>query len=103
MKRSIVALMMLASPAAAQMESIKLATDLGTVIGSEKLCGLTLKQDAIATYINENAPKDDMGFAQTLTMMVQGTEFNNTNLSASGKTAHCAAVTASARHFGFID
>jgi hypothetical protein len=99
----VMALLGTATTATAQMESFRLAGELGTVIGSETLCGLSLKQDAIASYIEANAPKSDMSFPQTLTMMIQGTEFNNSSLSGSAKTAHCAAVTLAARQFGFID
>ena len=104
MRYLILFVMTFAAPAAAQkFDAMQLAANLGTVIGSEATCGLTLKQEAITAFIEKNAPKDDMSFPQTLTMMTQGTEFNNQSLSASAKTAHCAAVTQSARHFGLID
>jgi len=89
-------------PAAAQMESMELAVELGTVLGSERICDLKYDQGAIQTWIEANAPADDMGFASTLSMMSQGIEMQNANLSPSRKTAHCAAVTKTARHFGFI-
>lgn len=92
-----------ATPAVAQIDTLRLASDLGTVIGSEALCGLSYDQAAIAAYIDANAPADDMGFAGTMTMMAQAAEMNNANLSPSARTAHCAAVAKSARHYGFID
>lgn len=91
-----------AQPAAAQMEEMMLATNIGSVIGSEKACGLTFDQAAIAAYVAANTPKGNLGFANTLTMMTQGTEFNLQSLSPSALTAHCAAITASATEMGFI-
>jgi len=103
MIRYLLPAMLLAQPATAQFETPKLATRLGTVIGSESYFGLTLQQDAIEACVRTNAPKDDKSFAQTLTMMIQGTEINLAQLSPSARTAHCAAVARSARDFGFID
>lgn len=103
MKRIALAVLLSASPAVAQMETTKLALDLGTVLGSEAFCDLSYKQDRIETFIAENAPASEMGFASTLSMMVQGTAMQNQSMSPSAKTAHCAAISQTARHFGFID
>lgn len=103
MRAFIIATLCAATPAAAQFESMKLASELGSVLGSEAFCGLAYKQDVIAAYIEANAPKDDMGFASNLSLMVQGNEAQNQSLSTSAKTAHCTAITQTARHFGFID
>lgn len=102
MRRYALIPLLIATPAVAQMQSLKLATDIGTVIGSEEYCGLKFDQQAISEYVTEHADKTDLGFASTLTMMVQGTEYNISTLSPSGKTAHCAAVKVAATSFGFL-
>ena len=103
MKRYALAAMLAATPAAAQLETMQLAVELGSVLGSESFCGLTYKQDRIAAFIAEKAPANDMGFAPNLAMMTQGADFQNQSMTPSAKTAHCAAITQTARHFGFID
>ncbi len=93
----------LAAPAAAQtMASMQSATELGTVIGSEQACGLTLDQAGIEAWIAANVAEDDMSFASTLNMMVQGTAFQIEEMTQSAKTAHCAAVKRSAGKMGLI-
>lgn len=84
------------------MDSMMIAGDLGTVLGSEKVCGLTYDQDAISVWIDNNTDASDMGFAGTLSMMTQGAEFQLRSLSESARTAHCRAVSRTAQHYGFI-
>ena len=109
MNRTLVTLLaagMLASPTAAQMSDIDMfqtANALGTIIGSETFCGLSYDQDAVAAYIASIVPPDRMDFASVLSAMVQGQGFNNQSLRGSAKTAHCASVDQTARHYGFIE
>lgn len=105
MRHLAIALSIFCLPAAAsaQMEAMKLASDLGSLIGSETFCGLSYNQAAIAAYIDAKAPKGDLGFAQNMSIMATGAEFMTQSMSPSAKTAHCAAITNSARHFGFIN
>ena len=79
-----------------------LASNLGTLIGSELFCGLTFDQSAIAAWIAANVPADRMDFTGTLRLMMMGEAGNQAGMTASAKTAHCTAVSQSARHLGFI-
>lgn len=85
-----------------QMESMSRAQELGTVLGSEIFCDLTLDQAGIEAWIAANVAPDDLSFASSLQMMTAGQEFQQKDMSASSKTAHCAAVRQSARTMGLI-
>lgn len=93
------------APAAAQsdLETMTLASNLGTVLGSEQFCGLTYDQGAIGRFIDERAPAGDMGFASFLQMSTSTQSFSNNEMSESARTAHCRAVANTARHYGFIE
>jgi hypothetical protein len=105
MKRTIICFAATFSAAAAfaqdDFESMRIATDLGSVLASEDMCGLTYDQAAIEAFIAEKVSADDMGFASTLHMMTEGTKFNMKDMSASAKTAHCAQIKRVAKSYGF--
>jgi len=104
---TIVAALVSASwPAAAQMsdlERLQVATDLGTVLGSEAACDLSYDHSAIAAFVEERVPADDMAFPSTLNMMAGGTEFEVQGMSQSLKTAHCTQIRRIAKSYGFIE
>lgn len=104
MKRTTVALFILLTSAmhGYAADSMSLALNLGTVLGSEKFCGLTFDQKAITAYIEKNIRADDMSFPAMLTTMTGGTEIQNKSMSDSAKTAHCTQVTRIAKSYGFI-
>jgi hypothetical protein len=74
----------------------------GDVLGSEDFCNLKYDQDAIKKFIDKNVKKDDVQFSSTLRMMTDGTQYQNTDMSQSAKTAHCAQIERVARSYGFI-
>lgn len=77
--------------------------ELAGVLASEEICGLNYGQDAIRALINENVSPDSLSFAQDLDMRVQGNAYLYEAQGESARTAHCAAITLAARHYGFID
>lgn len=79
-----------------------MATELGSVLASEEACGLTFDQAAVAAFIEEKVPADDMGFTSTLSMMTKGQQFQIEEMSASSKTAHCTQIARVAASYGFI-
>lgn len=93
----------IAAPAVAQMDSMSVAVELGSVLASEEACDLAFDQAAIERFIDENVRADDMRFASTLNMMTQGSSMQISDMSASAKTAHCAQIRRVARANGFID
>lgn len=91
-----------ASATAQDLDSMMRASELGTVIGSEELCGLTLDAAGIEAWIATNVAKDDLSFASTLQTMTMGQEFQQRDMTVSAKVAHCAAVKQSAGAMGLI-
>ncbi len=99
-----VATIVFSAPVGAQsFQSMELATNLGTVLGSEGGCNLSFSQAAIDAWIDNNVDASDMGFPGTLSMMVQGIEFQMQSMSGSALTAHCRAVERTARHYSFVE
>lgn len=84
-------------------QSLQTATQLSTILGSEAFCGLTYDQAAIQAYVDAAVAPDDLAFAGNLNLMTLGQRGMNDSMSPSQKTAHCAAVIKTARHYGFID
>lgn len=95
-------ILLVAFPAAAQdMKSITLATELGSVLASEEMCGMVYDQAAITAFVEKRVKPDDMSFANTLRMMTTGQEFQMKNMGASAKTAHCTQIRRVAKSYGF--
>ena len=88
---------------AGEFKSYELASSLGNILASEDLCGLSYNQDAIQAFIEKKVPADDLKFTSTLTMMVEGSKYNNKSFTKSQKTAHCAQIKRVAKHYGFVD
>lgn len=78
------------------------AMSLGTLIGSEEYCGLTFDQAAIEAWVEKNIPADAMDFPQHMSMGHDAEIYQQSSRSPSAKTAHCAGVTRTARHYGFL-
>lgn len=84
------------------LEAYQLSSDLGTLLAAEELCELTFDEQAVAAYISETVPAERIDFAAKLQGMTAMSRLSLDNLSPSGKAAHCAAVTKSAKHLGFV-
>lgn len=87
---------------ASAQESMRIALDLGTVIGSEKGCGLSFDQAAIEDFIEAKVPATDMEFMTTMNMSASVADDELSGFSASQKTAHCAQVRRVAQANGFL-
>lgn len=83
------------------LETMQLATNLGTVIAAEGFCGLSYDQAAVAAYIEKNVKPGDMSFPSTLQMMIEGSKFQHQSMSPSAKTVHCAQIKRIAITYGF--
>ena len=102
-RTSLLVALLAAAPASAQnLDGMMRANELATVIGSEALCDLTLDQAGIEEWIAKNVAPDDLSFASQLQTMTMGQEFNQKNMSASAKIAHCAAIRQTAGAMGLI-
>jgi len=87
---------------AQSLSSMQKATELGSILASEKMCGLAYDQGAIADWIDKNVDPSDMGFASNLSLMTEGANYQFEGMSESAKTAHCRSVERTAKHFGFL-
>ncbi|WP_276946668.1 hypothetical protein [Haematobacter massiliensis] len=94
------AALMLSGPASAA-SPLSLANDLGSILASETVCGLTYDQAAITAWIEKEVPADAMDFPGRLQTMTRGYSRQLANMGASEKTAHCSAVKRIASNFGF--
>ena len=83
------------------MESMMLATQLGSVLAAEDFCGLTYDQAAIAAFVEAEVAPDDMAFPSTLSAMTDGHRYQQDTMSASAKTAHCTQIGRVAASYGF--
>jgi hypothetical protein len=81
--------------------SAVLALNLGSVLGSEKLCGFKYDQAAIRAFIEKNVSARDMGFPSSLEQMTRGAEAEYGSMSESAVTAHCAQIARIAKSYGF--
>lgn len=79
------------------------ASELGSVLASEGICDLSYKQEAIEAWISAKVPANDISFASTLDTAVMGGKFGYKDQTPSERTAHCAAIRKTAKHYGFID
>jgi len=82
--------------------SMETANNLGSVIAAEKFCGLKYDQEAISKFIQANVKDTDIGFASTLSSMVNNHKFIQESMSKSQKTAHCHQISRVAKRFGFV-
>lgn len=107
MRRTIwcVAALLAATPAFAwsDVDRIDAAEAIGSVLASEKFCGLLYRHDAIAAYIDKTVPADDMEFAGTLRTMTYSAGYDLEDMSGSQKAAHCAQIRRVAKSYGFTD
>lgn len=91
------ALVILASGAQAQgLEQMRNATSLGNIIGSAEACELEIDTAAVAAWIEEKVPADDMEFISTLNMMTDGTRYSVDEMSDLQVATHCIQVRRSA-------
>ena len=104
MKRIALIFVMTLAPMTAQSAaSSRALLDLGSILGSEIICSLNLKPDAITDWVDKNIPADDMSFADKLNSVAISQAHMYAEQSEAARETHCAAITRTAKHFGFID
>ncbi|MCA1304836.1 signal recognition particle [Nitratireductor aquimarinus] len=85
------------------LQRMKMATQLGSLLGSEEACGLSFNHDAVARFIDTKVPEDDMEFTSMLSTMTGGTSYDLESMPKSQKVAHCRQIERVARSHGFIE
>lgn len=78
------------------------ASDLGAILGSEKLCDLTIDADAVAKIVAARVPPSNMSFSTTLNSMIGLTTLTTNGITSAQKAAHCTAVRQSADFLGIL-
>ncbi|EEE45801.1 hypothetical protein [Roseibium alexandrii] len=84
-------------------ERYKVASHLGSVLGSEAACGITIKQAAISAYIEEAVPADDIEFTSDLNSNTDLMRYELEEMPETQKNAHCVQIRRVSKAFGFID
>lgn len=90
-------------PTVVLTDSSEVASQLGTVIASEEFCDLKYNQDAVQKFIEQNVKADDMEFPENLAMAIRVRLSDNSDISSSAKTAHCAQIRRIAKSYDFVD
>lgn len=85
------------------MQNMEAAENLGNLLASEDMCGLSYDHDAIDAYVDANVDHTDMGFAGNLTSFIAMADMMLGDHSETARRAHCRAIEGTARHHGFID
>lgn len=100
--RSVLALALIASPALAYEDTTKMAVTLGSVLGSEAACGLSLDVAAVEAFVAARVDPAEMSFANALGMVSRGTATEVEAMTEAAKAAHCKAIAESAAHYGLL-
>ncbi len=87
---------------AQQVDTWKLASQLGDLLASEEFCGLSYDQKAISAFVDSKVAADDMAFTSILRMMTEGSRMKQNAMSKSSRTAHCAQTKRTAKANSFI-
>lgn len=102
MRYVLFALLCVPVPAYAYQDTMKVAVELGGMIGSEAACGFVTSGNAIAAYVVDNINPTETQFPSLLQMFTASTLRQLADMPASGKAAHCTAVKRSAIHFKLV-
>jgi hypothetical protein len=85
-----------------QAHAAELAEQLGFVLASEQLCGLTYDSAAVSSFIEKNVAADDMEFGPRLRVVISYEKAMMEALSGSQKTAQCVQIARVAKSLGFL-
>jgi len=88
---------------ASDVEMMAVSSEIAGLLASEEICGLSYDQAAISAFISERVDPEWVGFASQLDMVAKGASMMFQDQTESARTAHCAAITRTARAFGFIE
>ena len=91
-----------AGASAYDADSAHTAKYLGTIVGSEKLCGLTFDPAALAAFVAQHIAADDIEFASNLQSETLELRVLDRDITSGEKIARCAQVKRNAEHFGFL-
>ena len=100
--RFALALCLVASPALAYEDATVTAYTLGSVLGSEMPCAITLDAAAVEAFVAARVDPAEMGFANHLAGIANATSAQVSAMTEAAKAAHCKAVAGSAAHYGLL-
>lgn len=105
---ALVAAMLSAGPAAAQMapagsaEALLLARDVAAVIAAEPVCGFTLSEPALRAFLEARVAPDDLGFPSDLRDAVGREIRSREDMSPSLRALHCGQIRRAAGTLGLL-
>jgi hypothetical protein len=92
----------LPSTMAFAQENLRLAGDLGSIIGSAEPCGYTLNDDAVSAYIEANVPASDLGFADNLRNNISYKRMLASDMTGLELRVYCETTQRAADGLGFL-
>ena len=78
----------------------RVALTLGDLAGSEKICEIEIDTSALARYIEQVVPPDDMDFASTMHAASEIMPNKFAKMSATMQAAHCLQMRRIAKSLG---
>lgn len=81
-------------------EAYSAAEAIGTIIASEGPCHISLDQDAIRAWVNTTVPADRLDYPSMMSGAVALAGYRLKDMGQSEMTAHCTAITNSAKALG---
>lgn len=96
------AFLLAVTPAIAD-DAVRVAIELGMMLGSQEGCGFSFDPAAVNRYIEANVPADAMGFPGDLAVHSRVNTRRVAAMSEDTLSAHCFQVKRVARANGFID
>lgn len=84
------------------LDRLSFLLTIAEIITSQEFCDFTYDQDAIAAFIEENVPANDMRFNSDLMLAEVGRIYAHKSFNASQKTAHCMQMGQVSKSYGFI-
>jgi hypothetical protein len=96
------ALAVAAGLAVAEVSARDLAEFLAAAISGAEACGYTVSEEAIEARIRRDLPADDTGFVDTLQAQLWLKDGATDKITATGKTAYCAALRLTVERQGLL-
>jgi hypothetical protein len=94
--RSIVACLVVSmtTPAIAdEFSSLQIASTLGDMVGSERVCGFAVNEDRLAAYVSAHIDATDMEFADNMALAARVMPDKFAEMNGSMQRVHCVQMT----------
>jgi hypothetical protein len=75
-----------------QLDRDMMLAEIGTIVGSEKACGLHFNQGALERFVTKFIEPEDLHFTSMFNIYVETTAYQLRNMSPAALTVHCAQI-----------